>query len=148
MSEEDINYNKALEKSKNYHSDPEGLSRHIPSSQTDKILLKQNNTIIELLLDLHRKIDILIKGKETQKPLHKEPELPELHKKIDILINKETQPKNNLEIDELVNQLKRIELTPKQERKNIIRKPQKWTFYQIDGEPSKTTKDKEKRDKE
>ena len=106
MSEEEINYNKALEKLKNYHSDPEGLSRHIPSSQTDKILLKQNNTIIELLLDLHRKIDILIKGKETQKPLHKEPELPELHKKIDILINKEVQPNNNLEIDELINQLK------------------------------------------
>lgn len=41
MSEESINYNRALEKSKIYHSEPEGLSRHIPSSQTDKILLKQ-----------------------------------------------------------------------------------------------------------
>ena len=69
MSEEDINYSKALEKSRNYRSEPEGLSKYIPSSQTDKILLKQNNTIIELLLDLHKKIDILIKCIETQKPL-------------------------------------------------------------------------------
>ena len=53
--------------------------------------------------------------------------------------------KNNFEIEELINQLKRIELTPKQERKNVIRKPQKWTFYQIDGEPSKIMKDKEKK---
>ena len=131
MSEEDINYSKALEKSKSQHSEPEGLSKHIPSSITDKILLKQNNTIIELLLDLYKKIDILIKGTKAQIPVQQEPELPELHKKIHILIkNKEAQepPKNNLEIEELINQLKRIELTPKQERKNIIRKPQKWTF--------------------
>lgn len=32
MSEEDINYNRALEKTKNCHIEPEGLSRHIPSS--------------------------------------------------------------------------------------------------------------------
>ena len=92
---------------------PEGFSSHIAGSAADNIIIKQNNTIIALLLEISNKLDKVIKEKETQNSHYPE-------------------------IDELVNKLSKIEITPIKER--IIRKPQKWTFFQLGEEPETSKK--------
>ena len=45
-------YLQILEKAKNFHNIPEGLSSKNPISKTDLILVKQNNIIIILLINI------------------------------------------------------------------------------------------------
>lgn len=68
----------------------------------------------------------------------------ELHIKVDNIIKgKEVQVSKNTEIDEFITQLKKVEVTPRQERQNIIRKSQKWTLFQLDQEEPSKGKGKE-----
>lgn len=44
---------------------PEGFSSHIAGSTSDNIIIKQNNTIIALLLEISNKLDKVLKDKEV-----------------------------------------------------------------------------------
>ena len=107
-------YTKALKFAGSIQPDPQGLSDHQPSSKSDQIIIKQNNTIIVLLIELNKKLDKITKEKEVIKE----------------------QPKNT-EIEELINQLKNIEITPPKERPTIVRRSQKWTFFQVEEQQPK-----------
>ena len=52
----DQTYLKILEEAKIFHSIPEGLSSEIPVSKTDLTLVKKNNIIILLLLNISHKL--------------------------------------------------------------------------------------------
>ena len=79
-----------------------------PSSKSDQIIIQQNNTIIALLLHLHNKIDKNIKEKVESKNI------------------------DTTGIEELIEKLNKIEITPQKEK--IIKKQKKWTFFQLDQE--------------
>lgn len=107
-------YLKALKFTASIQPEPQGLSDHQPPGKSDQVIIKQNNTIITLLLELNKKLEKLIKEKEVIKE----------------------QPLNS-EIEELITQLKNIEITPPKERPIPVRKPQKWTFFQVEEQQSK-----------
>ena len=52
----DQTYLKILEEAKIFHNIPEGLSSETPVSKTDLTLVKQNNIIIILLLNISHKL--------------------------------------------------------------------------------------------
>ena len=79
-----------------------------PSSKSDQIIIQQNNIIISLLLQLHNKIDKNFKEKLEGKNI------------------------NTTGIEELIEKLNKIEITPQKEK--IIKKQKKWTFFQLDQE--------------
>ena len=77
-----------------------------PQSKSDQIIIQQNNIIISLLLQLHKKID-----------------------------KKEKSEGKNISttgVEELIEKLNKIEITPQKEK--IIKKQKKWIFFQLDQE--------------
>ena len=52
-------YLKTLEELKYYHQDSLGLTDYSGASASDKIYPKQNNSIIALLISLHKKVDTI-----------------------------------------------------------------------------------------
>lgn len=104
-------YLDALKKTKRIQKSPIGFSDHQPSGTSDQILIKQNNIIIQLIIELNKNIERIIQRNKA--PIEIPPS-----------------------IDELVEQLKKVELTPQIE-KTTIRKKKSWTFFQV-GEESKT----------
>lgn len=77
-----------------------------PPSKSDQIIIQHNNIIIALLLQLHNKIDKNFKSES---------------KNID-----------TTGIEELIEKLNKIEITPQKEK--IIKKQKKWIFFQLDQE--------------
>lgn len=63
MSEDSPAYKKALENTHRYRN-PVGFSNHVTANNSETIIIRQNNTIIELLLEIDQKIDRLLKEKE------------------------------------------------------------------------------------
>ena len=59
-------YTEILKQAEQIAPNPEGLSNHTPQSKTDQTIIKQNNTIILLLLKLNENIERLIKGKTIE----------------------------------------------------------------------------------
>ena len=63
-------YIEAFQASAEHNRKPVGFSEYEPNAISDQILIKQNNVIIELLLKISDKIDILseklIKGKQIE----------------------------------------------------------------------------------
>ena len=69
-------YKEALDRGRIYLENPEGIASYKAPSESDKIIIRQNNTIILLLLSLHNKIDKIEntnlekqKGKDYSKDL-------------------------------------------------------------------------------
>ena len=50
-------YKEVLDRDRIYLENPEGITSYKSPSELDKIIIRQNNTIILLLLSLHNKID-------------------------------------------------------------------------------------------
>lgn len=50
-------YQTILKRSEQIQKLPEGLSEHQPQGKTDQVIIKQNNTIILLLLELNTKLE-------------------------------------------------------------------------------------------
>jgi len=105
-------YEEALKLTERIQPNPEGLTSYIPQGKADQTIIKQNNTLIILLLEINKKLDKIIKEKEIKTEIPK--------------------------VDDLIEQLKRVEITPQKDRIKI-RKPQKWTFFQV----GETKKDQE-----
>ena len=69
-------YKEALDRGRIYLENPEGITSYKAPSESDKIIIRQNNTIILLLLSLHNKIEKIEntnlekqKGKDYSKDL-------------------------------------------------------------------------------
>ena len=77
-----------------------------PPSKSYQIIIQQNNIIISLLLQLHKKIN-----------------------------KKEKFEGKNISttgVEKLIEKFNKIEITPQQEK--IVKKQKKWTFFQLDQE--------------
>lgn len=91
-----------LQKATQIQSNPKGLSDYQTQGKADSIVIKLNNIIILLLLELNKNLE---KAKQQA-----------------------SQDKN---IEELIEQLKKIELIlPKEKEKAKTTKPKTWTFFQ------------------
>ena len=64
----DQTYLKILEEEKNFHNIPEGLSSENPVSKTYLTLVKQNNIIIILLLNISQKLSKIHDKSSSSKP--------------------------------------------------------------------------------
>ena len=64
----DQTYLKILEKAKIFHNIPEDLSSENPVSKTDLTLVKQNNIIIILLLNISQKLSKIQDKSSSSKP--------------------------------------------------------------------------------
>jgi len=109
-------YQEVLRKTAQFQLNPEGLSDYIPPGKTDSISVKQNNLIIFALLELNKNL---------------EDQITEINKKLDSLLEKKIPTKKDKQendIQNLIEQLKRVELTPQEDRPK--RKDKTWTFSQ------------------
>ena len=113
---------------------PTDYKDYIPNAKSDQITLQQNITIISLILEIIKKIEIIV------------PRLELISERVRLLSeqqkekNKETS--KNKEVEELIDQLKKVEITPQKEKVKITRKAQKWTFFQLDQETKEDRKGK------
>jgi len=107
-------YQEVLRKTAQFQANPEGLSDYIPPGKTDSISVKQNNLIIFALLELNKNL---------------EDQITAINKKLDILLENKipTKGKQENDIQDLIEQLKRVELTPQEDRP---KKDKTWTFFQ------------------
>ena len=64
----DQTYLKIFEEAKTFHNIPEGLSSENPVSKTDLTLVKQNNIIIILLLNISQKLSKIHDKSSSSKP--------------------------------------------------------------------------------
>ena len=64
----DQTYLKILEEAEIFHNIPEGLSSENPVSKTDLTLVKQNNIIIILLLNISQKLSKIHDKSSSSKP--------------------------------------------------------------------------------
>lgn len=78
MSEFSTEYKTALEYTKKFQPEPEGFSSFNTTNAADKVIIRQNNIIIRLLLSLHDKLDKL----NTEK-INLESDLSSLTNKLD-----------------------------------------------------------------
>ena len=87
---------------------PLGYKEFNPPSKSDQIIIQLNNTIIAFLLQLQHKIDKNFTEKLESKNI------------------------DTTGIEELIEKLNKIEITPQKEK--IIKKQKKWIFFQQDQE--------------
>lgn len=108
MNEDNSTYQKAVKYTSQFNTQikPEGFSTYVSASQAETVIIRQNNTIIAILLEINERLDKLLKGKTAEQP-------------------------QQSGIEELITKLNNIEITPKTEKVKISRKPQKWTFFQL-----------------
>ena len=64
----DQTYLKILEEAKNFHNIPKGLTSENPVSKADLTLVKQNNIIILLLLNISQKLSKIYDKPSSSKP--------------------------------------------------------------------------------
>ena len=119
MNHSNQDYNNALlETEKLYEhytkqgKEPVGLSPFDSSSLSDSLTVKQNNTIIILLIKILEKLDIIL-GKS--------------HTIQHIQITKD--------LEDITNKLSNINLGAKPVRRTLV-KPPPWQFFQVDPAPS------------
>lgn len=124
-SSDNLFYKLALENSGKVQSDPIGLSSFKPTAKTDETVIKQNNTIIELLISLSHKIA------ETSERLDQ----------LSIKIDKLQEDKALEELTSRVNQISIASTTGHLEPKGRKRPLQSHTFhYNIFGSSDKGKK--------
>lgn len=89
-------YLEALSETKKLIEPPEGLSKYNASSLADGVIIKQNNTIIQMMIQMYNKID------QIEKRIKLLEEEKESENKIDELIYKI----NRLTLDDNIKKLK------------------------------------------
>ena len=127
-------YKEVIKQGEVISPNPEGLSDHIPQSKTDQVIIKQNNTIILLLLKLNENLEKLIKEKDSK--YNKD----ELNQYIEKLIKIKYPPVPEDTFNDLIEQLKKVEVTPNKDKAPVIRTQKPWTLFQV-GEQTKTDQD-------
>ena len=107
-------YKEVLRKTAQFQANAEGLSDYTPG-KTALISVKQDNLITFALLELNKNL---------------EDQITEINKKLDILLENKIPTKKGKQendIQDLIEQLKRVELTPQEDRP---KKDKTWTFFQ------------------
>lgn len=114
---------------------PADYKDYIPNAKSDQITLQQNITILSLILEIIKKIEIIV------------PKLEVISERVLLLSEqKEKNKEPAKEVEELIDQLKKVEITPQKEKVKITRKAQKWTFFQLDQETKEKQKGKQDRE--
>ena len=85
-----------------YHSQPVGFSELNPNNESDKILIRQNNCIIYLLLNINKKLDNLIENRDISQ---------------------------NNSISEIINKLDNLTITSSDRK--VQKKPVPWKFFRV-----------------
>jgi hypothetical protein len=95
-------YLEALAYIRKYHSQPVGFSELNPNNESDKILIRQNNCIIYLLLNINKKLDNLIENRDISQ---------------------------NNSISEIINKLDNLTITSSDRK--VQKKPVPWKFFRV-----------------